>query len=94
MSLYERRASRQWAYETFGELEAGDRRRTRRVVALAAGVAMRPAGTVTDVFDDAADREGAYRFLSNTAVSPRAVTDAMCDASASQCAAHRRVFVA
>jgi hypothetical protein len=64
------------------------------VVALAAGVAMRPAGTVTDVFDDAADREGAYRFLSNEAVLPQAVTDAMCDASASQCAAQSRVFVA
>jgi hypothetical protein len=94
MSLEERRASRQWAYETFGELEAGDRRRTRRVVALAAGVAMRAAGTVTDVFDDAADREGAYRLLSNEAVSPRAVIDAMCNASASQCAGQRRVFVA
>lgn len=94
MSLEERRASRQWADETFGELKAGDRRRARRVVALAAGVAMRPAGTVTDVFDNAADREGAYRFLSNGAVSPGAVIDAMCDASAAQCAAHRRVFIA
>lgn len=94
MSLDESGASRRWAYETFGDLEAGDRRRRRRVVALAAGVAMRPAGTVTDVFDDGADREGAYRFLSNGAVSPRAVIDAMCDASASQCAAQRRVFVA
>jgi hypothetical protein len=94
MSLEERQASRRWAYETFGELDAGDRRRTRRVVALAGGVAMRPAGTVTDVFDDAADREGAYRFLSNEAVSPPAVTDAMCNASASQCAGQRRVFVA
>lgn len=94
MSLDERGASRRWAYETFGDLEAGDRRRTRRVVGLAAGVAMRPAGTVTDVFDDGADREGAYRFLSNGAVSPQAVIDAMCHASASQCAAHKRVFVA
>ena len=61
---------------------------------MAAGIVMRPAGTVTDVFDDAADREGAYRFLSNEAVSPQALTGAMCDASARQCAAHRRVFIA
>jgi Transposase DNA-binding/Transposase Tn5 dimerisation domain len=94
MSLDNRRACRQWAYETFYELEAGDRRRARRLVAVATGVAMRPAGTVTDVFDDAADREGAYRFLSNEAISPQAVTVAMCDAAARQCAAQGRVFVA
>lgn len=61
---------------------------------MAAAVASLPAGRVTDVFDDLADREGAYRLLSNDAVRPKALTDAMCDATAQQCASHERVYVA
>jgi hypothetical protein len=80
--------------ETFGGLEVGNRRRSRRVVQIAAAVARRPAGRVTDVFEDPAEREGAYRMLSNAAVSREALTQAMCDATASRCAAYERVFVA
>jgi hypothetical protein len=94
MSLDDRQACRKWAYETFGGVEAGNRRRTRRVVAMAAALASRPAGRVTDAFDDLADREGAYRLLSNDAVGREALTDAMCDATAQQCASHERVYVA
>src|ERR1700682_249249 len=93
MSLREQRACRPWAYETCGELEAGNRRRTGRVVAMATTVARRPAGTVTDVFDDLADREGAYRLLSNAAVAPERLTDAMCNATVRQCAVRDRVYV-
>jgi hypothetical protein len=46
------------------------------------------------VFDDLADREGAYRLLSNTAVSREALTRGVCEAAAHQCAAHSRVYVA
>jgi hypothetical protein len=94
MSLDDRQACRKWAYETFGGVKAGNRRRTRRVVAMAAALASRPAGRVTDAFDDLADREGAYRLLSNDAVGREALTDAMCDAAARQCASHERVYVA
>src|SRR5258708_30770552 len=94
MSLDDRRGCGKWAYETFGGVEAGNRRRTRRVVGRAGAVASLPAGRVTDVFDDLADREGAYRLLSNDAVRPKALTDAMCDATAQQCASHERVYVA
>jgi len=88
------RERHQWAYETFGGLEAGSRRRTARVVAMAAGVASRPAGTVTEVFADSAAREGAYRLLSNDAVVAAQVTRAMCDATGDACARHSRVYVA
>lgn len=94
MSLQEKRACHEWAYQTFGELDAGDRRRSRRAMAMAKAIAIRPAGTVTDVFDDAADREGAYRLLSNPAVSSQQLTDAMCIATARQCAAQSLVYVA
>src|SRR3974390_1548397 len=83
-----------WAYETFSGVQLGNRRRSRRVVQLAAAVAMRPAGTVTQVCDDSADREGAYRLLSNDAVSATELTRAMCVATAEQCAPHQRIYIA
>jgi hypothetical protein len=61
---------------------------------MAAAVARRPAGRVTDVFDDLAAREGAYRLLSNDAVGPASLTEAMCEATAQQCASHAQVYVA
>jgi len=83
----------QWAHETFGAVEAGSRRRTDRLVAVAAGVASRPAGTVTQVFAEGAAREGAYRLLSNVAVRASELTRAMCDATADACRKHRKVYV-
>jgi hypothetical protein len=62
-------------------------------VAVAAGVAARPAGTVTQVFHDSAEREGAYRLLSNTSVSAAELTRAVGESTANRCAAHRRVYV-
>lgn len=90
-STSEARACHRWAYETFSGLEAGHRGRTRRVIALAGGIAGRPAGTVTEVFDDSADREGAYRLLSNDSVDATTITRAMCEATARQCASLPRV---
>ena len=89
----ETRAYHQWAYETFSGVEVGNRRRTYRVIALAAGIAARPAGTVTEVFSDSADREGAYRVLSNDSVGDAAITSAMCDATAQTCASLAKVYV-
>jgi hypothetical protein len=61
---------------------------------MAKAIAMRPAGTVTDVFDDPAEREGAYRLLSNPAVGRIQLTDAICEATAQRSAAQRRVYMA
>jgi len=85
---------RTWAYRTFGGLRAGNTRRGRRVVDMAAGIAARAAGTVTQVFDDSADREGAYRLLSNDAVTSEALIGAMGESCAAECREHERVFVA
>jgi hypothetical protein len=62
-------------------------------VAIAAAVAARPAGTVTEVFDDGAEREGAYRWLSNEAVSAERLTRAVGEATGQQCVGHSRIFV-
>lgn len=94
MSLHDHRARHDWAQDLFGALAVGSRRRVRRVVAMAAQLAARPSATVTEVFDDLADREGAYRMLSNASVSSQALSATMCDATAQRCVMFRRVLVA
>ena len=84
----------QWARRTFGRVDVGDERRVRRVVEIAARVASRPAGTITEVFDDSAEREAAYRLLSNQAVTSEALGAAVFTATAKQCALKSRVYVA
>jgi hypothetical protein len=57
-----------WAVEEFGRNRIADHRWRRRLVAVAARVARRPAGRVTEVFSDGAERQGAYKLLESDAV--------------------------
>jgi hypothetical protein len=57
-----------WSKEEFGGAELGDPRRVKRLVAVAAEAARRPAGQITAVFDDEAEREGALRLMGNESV--------------------------
>jgi hypothetical protein len=66
-------AESEWASEEFGLAELGDKRRARRLIKLAAAAARQPAGQVTAVYDEAAAREGTFRFLENEAVAPEAI---------------------
>jgi hypothetical protein len=93
MSWSEGQSRHQWAYETFGGAEVGNRRRARRVVAVAAGVAARTAGTVTDVFSDSADREGPIGCFRMKTCRPQRWTHALGGATARACAAHKKVYV-
>lgn len=66
-----------WAHETFGHAELGNRKRTRRLVAMAGCLAGAPAGTVTGTFTDSASREGAFRWLSSREFRSESVVDAL-----------------
>lgn len=94
MTLNEERSGHAWAHEIFGRAEVGHRRRNRRIVAVAAGLVARPAGTVTEVFGDSAAREGAYRLLSNDKVTSSLLIQAMGEATARACSSHKKVYVA
>lgn len=83
-----------WAEAEFGEVDLGDRRRTRRLVAVAAEVAARPAGTVTRACASSASREGAFRLLENEAVRTGAILQGMQRATARRCSGQRVAFVA
>jgi hypothetical protein len=54
----------QWAQSEFARAELGDRRRTQRLVKMAAALAHRPGGTLPQAFPEWKDLKAAYRFLS------------------------------
>lgn len=83
-----------WATEEFGDAELGDRRRTRRLIAMASEVAARPAGTVTRACATSASREGAFRLLENAAVRPEPIRRCVQNATLQRCSGHQVVFVA
>jgi len=82
-----------WATDEFDASQLGDRRRTERLVAMAAHLAQQPAGRITTAFPDAAGREAAYRFVESRRFSWRAMCGAMAQAAARRAAAHREVLV-
>ena len=70
-------SSASWAREEFGTCELGDRRRTRRLVRVAAKLAENPAGKVTEVFATSAERQGAYDLLANPEVSAASLIESV-----------------
>lgn len=84
--------ARAWAEETFSGLEA-DARLARRLVHIGHGVALRPAGQVTQVFSTSAEREATFRFLENKRIRARDVGAACFDATARSCAG-QAIYVA
>ena len=82
-----------WAHAEFGQAQLGDRRRTSRLVAMAAQLAAQPAGRITEAFPNAAMREAAYRFIESDQFLSTGLGAAMHRAAASRAAEHRGVIV-
>jgi hypothetical protein len=82
-----------WAEEEFGRARVGDLRRTRRLVAVAAAAAARPAGRITQVMDEPAAREATFRLMANEAATPDAVARSAHEACAARAAGQPFVFV-
>lgn len=59
----------EWAQGQFGGVELGDKRRRRRVVKMAEGMARAPLGTLPQQMGSWRAQKGAYRLLSNASVS-------------------------
>lgn len=64
----------QWAQQQFGDCELGDRRRTRRMIKLAAQAAARPDGTTPAQTERWADCKAAYRLFDREEATFDAVT--------------------
>lgn len=84
---------KRWSREQFGAAKLDDARRTKRLITIAARAARRPDGKVTDVFTDAAERQGTYSLLENPAVAPAQLSASMFAAAAVRCAEEELVFV-
>ncbi len=82
-----------WAREEFGDAELGNTLRTERLVQLAGHALVRPAGLVTEVVQNDAEREGAYRLLENEAVPVGEIAAGACRASARRACGMPYVFV-
>jgi hypothetical protein len=82
-----------WAEEVFGDAELGDIRRTRRLVRMAAAAGRSPSGRLSDVYDSAAERQGAYDFIESEHVKTRRICDSIVTSTARNCAAHDWVYV-
>lgn len=67
----------EWAEDEFGNAELGDRRRTRRIVRMAAKALVAPSGKISEVFRGDAERQGAYDLLENKRISVAAIVMAM-----------------
>lgn len=87
-------ANREWALDEFGDVSLGDRRRRSRTVAIAEAAASLPGGRLTQVFKKEAEREAAFRWVRNPAVSERALMKASARATVKRCARHDVVHVA
>ena len=75
-------------------MDIADRRWGRRLVEMARRTASRPAGRITEVFNNAAQRQGAYGLLENDSVSEGKIAGAMFAACAARAASESFVFCA
>lgn len=82
-----------WADGMFAKAALGDVRRNKRLVLMATRAARRPSGKVSDVFDKAHEREGAYDFLENAAIPASAIAEMLFAASVAQVKADRFAYV-
>src|SRR5687768_14479267 len=83
-----------WAREGFGSVQACDRRRTLRLVKMAARAGARPSGKVSEVFQTDRERQGAYDLLEGGKVRVEAVVSALGNASALRASAESFAYVA
>jgi hypothetical protein len=70
-----------WAQGEFGQARLGDNRRTQRLVQMAAQVVQKPAGRLTQVWEEGPERQGAYRLLENEEVEAGDMTSAAVEAA-------------
>ncbi len=83
-----------WAQEQFGRAALGDSRRNARIVRMAARAAHKPAGKVSEVFANDAERQGAYDLLESKRVSAAALLSALGTSTAEKASHQSYAFVA
>jgi hypothetical protein len=70
-----------WAQQELGHAALGHVVRTTRAVRMLARMGERPAAKLTEIFENPAEREAAYRFVENDKVDAAALVDATAQAT-------------
>jgi hypothetical protein len=73
-----------WAKKLFGKAKLKDKRRTKRLVNFAAEMAAGAGKSIVKACKNAASIEGAYRFIENDYICPKAIAQAGFDATAEE----------
>jgi hypothetical protein len=81
-----------WATSVYGGAALGDRRRTARLVQVAATMASRPQDSLLHALQDWAPAKGAYRLIENDKVTVEALVEASRDAAVEACRGRRLVL--
>ena len=84
----------EWARDELFSADLGHMARRRRAISMLATMAERPAGAVLEVFETSAERQGAYDFLENSAVSAEALCASIGEATAVRASQYPYAFVA
>jgi hypothetical protein len=74
-----------WAERTFGQADLGDKRRTRRLVDVAAALAGRPLSSFCATFEQWSNTKGAYRLIENEKVTVQALRAPITRAAVEAC---------
>lgn len=85
----------QWGQEEFGHARLGHQSRNKRLIKMAARAAEAPAGHITAVYDAAAERTAAYRFVEQwQGFDFQDISNATARATATRCRGDDFVFCA
>src|SRR5579863_5752413 len=83
----------QWAEATFGSVQLGDPRRTRRAVAMAQAMARETGASLPKQLHDGAALEATYRFVHSAHVSYEALIGPHEEATRQDCREHSTVLL-
>ena len=86
--------TQQWAHQTFGGCELGDKRRTRRLVRTAGHLGERPEHSLSAACPDEAERLAAHRLMENDQIDPEAISEGGFAAAAEQASAYPLLLAA
>jgi len=74
-----------WAKQFYSETNLGDKRRTKRLVNVAATLAAKPLNSFCQSYETLSETKGAYRLIENNNVPVKAIQDASTKATVNTC---------
>jgi hypothetical protein len=86
-------SARQWAEQTFGEVQLGDQRREQRAVTMAAAMAADPAASLPQQMGSEGQTHAAWRILQSPHVGYESLIEPPVQQTRAAMSQHRRVLL-